>query len=194
MRRFISAVVLTGGLSATLWLTLSPATPNVVATCEVGFSEAGYAWMIDAGYVLARREEVRFGAHNIVLADGGVEFEAPARLGELLAEVPEDAWIGCRLDDCAVYPDRCTQAAWESLVPLEVIRAERRCVRRKEDAGFGSCTLVDGGEPDGWPCNDGCNVFPAAAYSDPTAPGCERVACSVLAGESALRSLDDGEN
>lgn len=166
MRRFLAAVLLTGGTLVGIYVASTTDAPGAggalrAATCNVRVSDECLATYPS----LKRYETVRFPVLRDV-SDGGLSFVLPRALaakGSLARECIEVVdWAACDVDPCATFPAVC--AAWDAGQPVTRVRSASKyvipdCRDALPDGGLQwvdnhapvDCTELDGG----W---RGCNV------------------------------------
>ena len=188
MRRTLLSVVLVGALSFSVYLVqggnvaqqsafLADAgrAATHVATCPVRISPELKADALAAGVTVRTYERLSFPVSLLVLPDGGRDVSLPPIRQDAREGIQPD-WENCTLVACASRPAVC--AKWGNALPLVLEARISRCLRKNTDAGFGACTLTDGGNP------GEMNVRPAAAF----AGNCQKVeamgaSCAVVLGE-----------
>jgi hypothetical protein len=179
MRRFITAVLLTTGTVAAIWLGVPGDSPNRVATCSAHLTDEALDIAADAGFFLKRNVQLRFPVVRQALADGGLSFDIPPGLARQRDLVEIRDWSDCDIEPASSYPTLATK--WDDAVPFVIPgAAARKWCRAKFDAGL-LCPLLDGGT------FGDRNV---SRCSERVAAECERVGSGVItAGEDPETDL-----
>lgn len=170
MRRFLAAVILTGGTVVGVYIASTADAPSGaasmrVATCGVRVSDE----CLKQYPALKRYETLRFPVLRDV-SDGDLSFVLPrafAAQGSLARECIEVVdWAACDVDACAAFSAVC--GAWDAGQPVTRVRSASKYV-------IPDCRGADGGWDDGHASVDclrlgyasdggygwaGCNVIP----------------------------------
>ncbi|MDP1824898.1 MAG: hypothetical protein Q8L48_16700 [Archangium sp.] len=184
MRRFLLAVTLTGGTVIAIFVGLSGATPNRVATCPVWVSDEGLNLARDAGVSLRRNDRIRFPVIRTVLSDGGLSFDLPPAMVGIKDLVRVKDWNDCVIDAAGTFP--AVIARWDHQFPFVFPGATaRKCVRRNtHDAGLPCLRKL----PDGGSFSFGeDNVFLRTDAVNPAT--CDPCECSIMGGEDPAVDL-----